>query len=65
MKYCVNGTVTITLDIITEFEDDGKTDLRDQANEAVLDYVLTETAVPLSLKDDMEISDIVFEEVDE
>ena len=37
VAYRVNGTVTIVLDVESEFEDDGKTDLMDQAKDALKD----------------------------
>lgn len=61
MKYKVTGTVIITKEITEYFEDDGKTDLGDQANEAIRDS----DDIPLSMSYDIEeIDDLVWTPVE-
>lgn len=55
MKHIVKGYVTIVLELTEEFEDDGKTDLMDQARDALENS----DEIPLSM-----IHDIAEVEVD-
>lgn len=61
MKYKVTGVVMITKEITEYFEDDGKTDLADQANEAIRDS----DDIPLSMHHDIEdVDDLVWTPVE-
>lgn len=60
-RYNVNATIVITLDVITEFDDDEITELEDQARETAIESC----DIPASLLCDAEIQDIAFEEIEQ
>lgn len=64
-KYNVNASVKLVVDVIVEFDDDGKTDLRDQAHEAAIEHAIDEHSLPCMLRHEMEVDGLVYEEVTE
>jgi hypothetical protein len=62
--YNVNAQVTYTVDVITTFVDDGKTDLEEQAREAAMECAIDEHDMPMTAKIccELQVDDLVFEE---
>lgn len=58
-RYNVNAKISITMDVICEFVDDGSKSLEALAREAAMEY----SDLPYSLHDQVEIDNITLEEL--